>query len=143
VQLHEVDAANWQACAAIRPGPDQERFVAPVAWYLCLCHYEGIWQSLAIVAGGEVVGHVMWGVDPDDGSYWIGGLVIAEDRQRRGHGRAAVTALLEHLRRRGAPQAALSYHADNDDARALYSSLGFRETGERADDEVVARLELT
>jgi diamine N-acetyltransferase len=142
VELHEIDAANWQACAAIRPAPDQERFVAPVAWYLCLCHYEDIWQPLAIVVDGEVIGHAMWAVDPGDGSHWIGGLVIAADRQRLGHGRAAVTALLGHLRDRGASEAAISYHADNDRARALYLSLGFRETGERADDEVVARLAL-
>jgi len=142
MELHEIGAANWQACAAIRPALDQERFVAPVAWYLCLCHYEGVWHPLAIVDGGEVIGHVMWGLDPDEGSYWIGGLVIAAERQRRGYGRAAVTSLIGRLREQGAMQAGISYHAGNARARALYLSLGFRETGERSEGEVVGRLGL-
>jgi diamine N-acetyltransferase len=142
VELREVDRDNWQACVAIRPAPGQERFVAPVAFYLCLCHYERQWRPLAICAGDDVVGHVMWGVDPEDGSYWIGGLVIDIDRQGDGKGRTAVAALLERFRDAGAVEAALSYQPDNERARALYASLGFRETGERADDEVVARLKL-
>ena len=142
MDLRAVDEGNWQACAAIRPAPGQEGFVAPVAWYLCLCHYEQTWRPVAIYAGGQVVGYVMWGVDPDDGSYWIGGLVIDADRQGEGNGRAAVAALLQRFRDAGAEDVALSYQPENEQARALYASLGFRETGERSEGEVVARLAL-
>ena len=139
MELREVDAGNWQACAAIRPAPGQEHLVAPVAWYLCMCHYEQVWRPLAICDGGAVVGHVMWAVDPEDGSHWVGGLVVDAHRQGRGNARAAVTALLERFRAAGATEAALSYRSDNERARRLYAALGFRETGERSDDELVAR----
>jgi diamine N-acetyltransferase len=139
VDLRSVDKGNWEACAAIRPAPGQERFVAPVAWYLCLCHYEQTWRPLAIYAGAEVVGYVMWAVDPEDGSYWIGGLTIDARRQGEGNGRAAISALLERFRDAGAVEAALSYQPENERARALYASLGFRETHERAEGETVAR----
>jgi diamine N-acetyltransferase len=36
----------------------------------------------------------------------------------------------------------LSYQPENGSARALYASLGFRETDERAEGETVARLAL-
>jgi diamine N-acetyltransferase len=142
VDLRAVDKGNWERCAAIRPAADQERFVASVAYYLCMCHYEQVWQPLAIYAGEQVVGHVMWAVDPEEGSYWIGGLVIDADRQGEGHGRSAMLALLQRFRDAGAVEAALSYQPDNGRARALYASLGFRETDERSDGEKVARLAL-
>lgn len=116
--------------------------MAPVSYYLCMCHYEKTWQPLAIYDGADVVGYVMWAVDPEEGSYWIGGLVIDADRQRAGIARAAIAALLERFRDAGATQAALSYQPENRPARALYESLGFRETHERAEGETVARLAL-
>jgi diamine N-acetyltransferase len=143
VQLVDVTAENWRDVADLEVTAEQQPFVAPVSRYLCLCNYGGVWRPLAVVAGKQAVGFVMWAVDPDDGSGWIGGLVIARDHQRRGYGRAAVLALLERLRREhGCPTAALSYSADNAAARGLYASLGFVETGEREDDELVARLTL-
>jgi diamine N-acetyltransferase len=142
VELQPVDEGNWQAVVAVRPAPGQERFVAPAAFYLCLSHYEGHWHPLAIYGRAGVVGHVLWACDPHDGSHWIGGLVIDATVQRRGLGRAAVVALLDRFRAERAPSAALSYAPENAAARALYRALGFRETGERSDGELVARLVL-
>jgi hypothetical protein len=45
-------------------------------------------------------------------------------------------------RAQGSPTAAPSYSPDNAVARAPYASLGFVETVEREDDELVARLTL-
>lgn len=143
IELIDVTAANWRDVADLEVADAQRAFVAPVSRYLCLCHYGGVWNPLAVAAGGEVVGFVMWAVDPDDQSGWIGGLVIGREHQRRGYGRAAVLALLERLRReQGCSTAALSYAPDNAAARDLYASVGFAETGEREDDELVARLPL-
>jgi diamine N-acetyltransferase len=142
VELVSVDPSNWQACAAIRPRPGQERFVAPVTYYLCLCHYEAAWQPLAVRRDKDIAGFVMWAVDPEDGSHWIGGLLISADSQRRGYGRGAVATLLERFRSAGATEAALSYARENEAARQLYASFGFTDTGEQVDSEQVARLAL-
>jgi len=81
----------------------------------------------------------MWGID-DDGSVWIGGLIVESSHQRTGIARAAVKTLMDRFAgQRGCPGMALSYAPDNEAARALYRSLGFTETGETMDDEVVAR----
>lgn len=139
ISLVPVDAGNWRSCAALTVHPDQERFVSAVTYYLCLCNYGTVWQPLAVRRGDETVGFVMWGVD-DDGSRWIGGLVVDAARQRTGVGRAVVRALQERFAAEpDCPNVALSYAQDNAGARALYASLGFRETGETEDDEVVAR----
>ena len=137
-----MTSANWRACAALGVGEDQARYVAPVTYYLCLCTYGDTWQPLAIVRDGTIVGFCMWGIDDDDGSAWVGGLLVATSWQRTGIARAALEMLMDRFADQpGCPGMALSYAPDNEAARALYRSLGFEETGETVDDgaEVVAR----
>ncbi|WP_241996130.1 N-acetyltransferase [Kribbella sp. VKM Ac-2568] len=115
-----------------------------MANYLALCAYgDSPWHPLAVRVREEVVGFVMWGVDPADESFWIGGLVIDRQHQRRGYGRAVVAGLLERGASDGHRVAALSYDLRNTVARSLYASMGFVETGELDDDETVARKRLT
>jgi diamine N-acetyltransferase len=140
VSLQPVDASTWRAVADVAPLPGQEQWVAPVTRYLCLCLYGGVWQPLAVVEGDEVVGFVMWGLDEEEGSHWIGGLVVDARHQRRGIGRATVVAVLRMFEGLdGHREAALSYGPDNLVARRLYARLGFVETGEESDGELVAR----
>ena len=139
MRLVEVDGDNWRLVAAVQPHPEQERFVAPITRYLCLAHYGGEWHPLAIEADSTIVGHVMWAVDPVDDSTWLGGLVIDAAHQGRGIGRAAVKAFLDRFANDGLVNAALSYEPENTAARRLYLDIGFEETGETEDDELVAR----
>lgn len=140
VTLREVDSDNWRACARLEAKEEQRGFVLPVSYYLALCHYSGVWNPLAIYEDDEVVGFVMWAVDPGAKSGWIGGLTISGPLQGRGLGRAAVEVLLTRLRDvEGCTSAALSYRPANLRARMLYAALGFEQTGEFEDDEPVAR----
>jgi ribosomal-protein-alanine N-acetyltransferase len=144
VTLHDVTADDRRDLLEITVARDQLTFVGPVANYLARCLLDMTWQPLAIRAGGELVGFVMWSRSATDGSYWIGGFQIDRRRQRRGHGRSALVALIEALRRKpGCREIGLTYLPANAHARALYASLGFRETGEVIADEVVARLGVT
>jgi len=141
IELREVTSDNWRDCTALAVAENQREFVTPVTYYLCLCHYGGVWRPLAAYAGDAIVGFVMWAVDPADRSGWIGGLTVDEKQQRRGYGRAIVETLVHRLRdTQGCTSCALSYTADNAVARRLYAALGFVETGEMEDDEIVARL---
>ena len=139
LNLEPVTAGNWRDCAALTVHPDQQQFVNAVTYYLCLCTYGDTWHPLAAVRDGEVVGFCMWGID-DDRSRWIGGVVVDAARQRTGIGRAMIQALLDRFAAEpDCPNVALSYVPENKAARALYASLGFVETGEMEDDELVAR----
>ena len=143
VTLREVGADNWRDCAGLEVTEAQREFVSPVTRYLALCAYGGSpWRPLAVEAAGRTVGFVMWGVDPADESYWIGGFVVDRAEQLKGYGRAIVVELIRRARAGGHPSVALSYLPTNEVARALYGSLGFVETGEIEDDEVVARRRL-
>jgi diamine N-acetyltransferase len=140
VELRDVTPDNWRACALLEVGADQRDFVMPVAYSLSLCHYGDLWSPLAACDGDEVVGFLMWATDPADGSCWIGGFTVDRRRQRRGYGRAIIEALVRRQLQLGlCTSFALSYTDDNAAARSLYRELGFVETGEREDDETVAR----
>jgi diamine N-acetyltransferase len=140
MELRDVTPDNWRDVVRIEPREEQKRFVASVAYYLNLCHYGEEWQPLALYLDGKPVGFAMWGYDAEEDSHWIGGLIIDAKHQGKGYGRTAMETLLDHLAMQPEyRKAALSYQLENTAARRLYASLGFVETGERAEDELVAR----
>ncbi|MFC9952098.1 hypothetical protein [Streptomyces prasinus] len=58
VILEDITDANWRDVADVAPADDQRRFVAALgARYLLLSTRGGVWNSLAVRAGDEVVGH--------------------------------------------------------------------------------------
>jgi diamine N-acetyltransferase len=143
IELQAMSQALRTSVVGLEVEPEQRRFVAPVKHYLELCDRpDSPWRPFAVLEHGEVVGFVMHGVDPDDDSAWIGGLVIDRAHQRRGIGRAVVDLLVARATADGRTSA-LSYEPANTVARTLYERAGFAETGEREGDEVVARRPLT
>jgi diamine N-acetyltransferase len=101
VELREVAPDNWRRCALLEVGTDQRDFVMPVTYSLCLCHYGGLWNPLAACDGDEIIGFLMRAIDPADGSCWIGRFTVDHGRQRRGHGRAMIEALVRRQRELG------------------------------------------
>ena len=87
---------------------------------------------------------MMWTTDPADGSCWLGGIIIDEGMQNRGYGSQAVQAAINLLyEQHGYRNFALSYQPANLIGKHVYAKLGFVQTDEWEDDEVVARLSLT
>jgi diamine N-acetyltransferase len=140
ISLRAIDHDNWREVANLKVAETQREYVAEPSYYLALCCYGGLWQPLAINLGEKVIGFMMWAIDSDDGSCWLGGILIDQSYQRQGYGRQAIQAAISMLsKEHGFQQFALSYSPENP-AKGLYTSLGFLETGEQEEDEVVARL---
>ncbi|MER5276190.1 GNAT family N-acetyltransferase [Streptomyces sp. NPDC002809] len=142
VVLEEITEDNWRDVADVAPVDEQRRYVAPLAArYLLLSQRGEVWTSLGVRAGDDVVGHVMWAYDDEDGTHWIGGMVVSAAEQGRGVGRAALGAVIERLS--ALPECReirLSYHPDNTSAGRLYTSFGFQPTGDFEDEEIVVAL---
>ncbi len=145
VTLRPVGGDNWRAITKLAVAAEQRDFVAEPCYYLALCAYDHIWQPLAITVGEQVIGFLMWAVDPADENWcWLGGILIDQHYQRRGYGRQAVQAAIVMLAAEHGHQSfALSYQPSNIVAKQLYATLGFTETDEWEGDEVVARLSPT
>jgi diamine N-acetyltransferase len=141
VSLAAITDDNWRAVADVAPTDEQRRFVAALgARYLLLSMRGGRWNSLAVLAGDTVAGHVMWAYDDESGAHWVGGMLVDAAEQGRGIGRAAMLAVVDHLSLLGAREIRLAYHPENTAAAKLYESIGFRDTGEREDGDIVAAL---
>jgi diamine N-acetyltransferase len=144
VSLRPVGRDNWRNVANIKVSEAQREFVAEPSYYLALCCYGNEWHPLAICLDEQVIGFLMWAIDPADGSCWLGGVMVDRDMQRRGYGRRAIQAAISMLGEKvGTSNFALSYQPANLVAKHLYNELGFVETNEWEDDEIVARLSLT
>ncbi|MFI7366299.1 GNAT family N-acetyltransferase [Streptomyces sp. NPDC050149] len=141
VTLREVGDENWREVADIVPLDDQRSHApAMAARYLLLSMHEDTWNSLAVYADDAVVGHVMWGLD-EDGSHWIGGMLIDGAEQGKGLGRAVLLTMSGWLAaQEGCWTIRLAYQPANTVAERLYTSLGFVPTGALDGDEVIAEL---
>jgi diamine N-acetyltransferase len=138
--LREITRENWEQCVRLTVAPEQERFVASNAVSLAQSKYEPEWIPLAVY-DDEMVGFVMYGVYRDEGKHWILRVMVDRRFQGRGYGRAAMRLLLDRLRAiPGCDEVAISYEPENEVARRLYASFGFRETGEVIEGETIARL---
>lgn len=141
ISLVPVDKDNWRDIAVLEVKEEQSDFVASGSYYLCLCNYDDLWNPLAIILGDKVIGFMMWAIDDDDNSCWLGGITIDKEFQGKGYGLAAVEAALKKLStEHGYKKFALSYNPENKTAQHIYASLGFNEHDEMEDDEIVARL---
>ena len=124
VTLRAVHKTNWREVARLVVSPEQRAFVAQPSYYLAHCCYD-LPNPLAIYAGEQVVGFMMWAVD-DDKSCWLGGILIDRTQQRRGYGRKAVAEAVSMLiEQTGSKTFALSYLPSNSVAKQLYRELGF------------------
>lgn len=149
LRLERLDDSNWRRALEVRPKPDQLAFVAdyePVVLVIlskCDLRAGGLtWEPFGILVGGKVVG--VCALAHAATRCKLFHFLIDRSCQGRGYGRAAMTAIIEHLRRErpACEDLVLTVHPRNEPAQRLYDSLGFRDTGETLEGEPVWRLAL-
>ncbi len=146
VTLREIIADNWRECVKIKVEASQTQFVASNAFSLAQSKYEPECVPLAVYDDEQMVGFLMYkSEDYRLAKVWfIERLMIGAEHQKKGYGRAAMTALIERLRSQAGYNAILiSFVQGNDIAQKLYSDLGFEDTGEIEEGELVYRLGFT
>jgi diamine N-acetyltransferase len=90
---------------------------------------------------GQAVGFALFGIDENSGEWKIFRLMVDEQFQGRGYGRAILRKLMERLRREHQVSKILVvYHVPNIAARQLYAAQGFVEYG-RVDGKVLSKIE--
>ncbi len=145
IELKEVDVNNWNACIRLQLKEDQTKFIAPNVYSIAQSKVEPNLLPYAIYANKDLIGFAL--VDsqpyPKDLCHWILRFMIDASYQGQGYGKASMKTIIEHIK--AMPNSAairISFDPLNDAARALYLKMGFIDTGELEDDEVVFEMRL-
>lgn len=162
ISIHSITNENWLDALDLAVQPHQRSFVPSVELSLAKAyirpngfHYDPfglclqrsrsatldrVWQQQELIGFYSLI-HL-----PEDPSFaYIGGFLIDYRFQGKGYGRAALLAIIDKLHT-GQPRCnalLLSVHPDNDVAIKLYRTVGFEETGQWLDGEMVMKLLLS
>lgn len=145
INLRPITKDNWREITRLTPKRGQNNWVAP-NWYSILEKIldESPMYSMGIYEGDKPVGYTLYGYYEEDNRYYILRLMIDKKLQKRGYGRSAMRAIIDAMWQ--IPECDviyISFVADNDIARDLYISLGFVDTGEVIEGEIIYRLDAT
>ena len=148
-EIRSVTKNNWRELAKLQVREGQMNFVAANIWSIAESQFgfdhptEGHWDMVAygIYDDKLPVGFLMIGYNytAQETQGFVIRLMVDEKYQGRGYGKFAMNWILDHYRANERIKAVgISYEPENDVARKLYASLGFLETGEIFEGEVVA-----
>jgi len=150
-EIHPVTQENWHALIDLKVREDQKHFVASNLYSIAQAQFgdefEGHWDlfPFGIYEGGTPVGFLMYGLNFEylHHQAFIQRLMVDENFQGKGYGRFGMEWMLNKFRAdERIKTVGISYEPNNEDARKLYASLGFVETGEIVEGEAVAELKL-
>jgi diamine N-acetyltransferase len=145
ITLRDITRDNWRECVRLKVAEDQLKFVATNAVSLAQSKYEPESVPLGAYDGDTMVGFVMYHPEDYEVSklWFIERLMVGLQYQGKGYGRATMEALLAQLKAvPGYAAILISFVPENTAAQKLYSSLGFVDTGEIEEGELVYRLGL-
>ncbi len=141
IQLKPVTLQNFSALISLDVKSHQSHYVASNVESIAQAYVQPDCFPFAIEADGEPVGFVMYCLDHDDGAYWLYRLMIDQHHQGRGYGRQAMGLVLAEIRRRQPTgKVYLGVEPENQEAGALYQSLGFVPDGRVEGGETILEL---
>ncbi|UVK47686.1 GNAT family N-acetyltransferase [Mesorhizobium sp. AR07] len=144
IRIAPVTEANRALVTALRLAAEQMDFVASNAESLDEAESDGDARPRVVMAGGSVVGFLMYEAPEDDDEARIYRFMIDRTWQGRGYGKAALREVLDEIRSLGhIRHVSICYEPDNDAARQLYRTAGFVEEGLDEDGEMIADLVLS
>ena len=155
IELRKITENNFDECIKLEPKGEQKSYVASnicslADAYVALTNNECIPMPYAIYYKDIMVGFIMLSYNESnekevENVYWVCRLMIDKKYQGKGYSKKAMVKSLEFIRTfpYGSTSAVyLSYEPENTVVKSLYASVGFVETGEIEEGELVAKFDL-
>jgi diamine N-acetyltransferase len=143
VSLRELDKTNYRDILKLSVNANQKGFVATNAISIAQAYFHKKAWFRGVYAGEEAVGFAMLEIDTKKPEYYLWRFMIDERFQNKGYGYQAMKLLIEQVK--NLPQAnefLLSYVPGEGNPKEFYEKLGFEETGEIEDGELIMSLKL-
>jgi Acetyltransferases, including N-acetylases of ribosomal proteins len=139
IRIADITRDNWFEAARLRVREDQTAvYPCPVVFWIAESKFETHYRPKAIYDDDRMIGFLVYGLDPDDGRYWLITFMIDEKHQGKGYAKHAIAAFLRYFKDNcEAGEIVLGHRPDNAAAAALYEKTGFRVTGEMIGGEVI------
>ena len=145
VEFRKITEENFKQIVDMRL-PPEPRCVAPnvVSLAQAWLYYENHdVYPFAIYHGDDVVGFMMLDEDLEEKCMTVWRFMIAPEQQGKGYGQAAMEHIIDLVRKSGKyTHMTLDVVPGNERAMRLYKKLGFAETGEISEGEIVMKLAL-
>jgi diamine N-acetyltransferase len=129
--LKPITKFNWEDAIQLRVHQEQETFIASNLYSIAQVQFLENFLAMGIYLDEIMIGFTLFGIDSDDGNYWIYRLMIDSKYQGHGYGSEAVLKVIEEIRKQNShsiPCIMIGYHQDNEGARQTYKKAGFCET---------------
>jgi len=133
VKIVEVNAENWYECCLLEISKEQRNYIEPNAISIVQSKFELTLKPYVIYFEEKVVGFLMFNsVKEELDGYWIYRIMIDKHFQGKGIGKAATKLMISEIAKlSNAQKVIVGYHPENKGAHNLYSSLGFKDYGDR------------
>ena len=144
LKLRKIDESNFIECFNLSLGEGQDRFVShPIRSLAQAYIYYNQCTPFGIYSNDTIVGYVMVIYDYDEETYNIWHMMIDEKYQGKGYGSIAIKLCIDYIKSKpfgSSNDVILTCNIDNSIAIHIYEKIGFKDTGERYDNELVMKL---
>ena len=148
INLRDINEENWLQCIGLTTDKsDQhfvfEEFIPSNTLSLAQSKIENGWITKGIYDKDKIIGFTMYGYCYEDNFYELCRLMIHHAYQGRGYGKEAIKIIIEEMKKlEGCKEIFLSFYPENIKAKNLYENVGFKNTGEIINGELIYSLKL-
>ncbi|WP_407658038.1 GNAT family N-acetyltransferase [Lederbergia citri] len=143
--MKSIDRTNWEIACELTVQENQCSFIASNLYSIAEAQFYPERCVKGIYSNDKMVGFTMYGIDEDDGNFWIYRLMIDQAFQGQGLGSQAILLVIDEIKKnnsKGIPVIMIGYHPENKAAQMVYKKAGFIETEMAPWGEQLARYSL-
>lgn len=143
LEFRDITSENYLDVFKLKVKLEQKSYVVPNVYCIAESKVYENFNPKALYLDNELIGFLMYGTNPkNESDVWIISLMIDEKFQGKGYGKHTMLKSIQILRELYDPPAIyISFDPENEIAKKLYTSIGFKDTGEILYGKLVHRLD--